>query len=102
MLLEKELRPDNQDEYEDELEVEEEQLLPREMPVPDWAKEKGPKKLELTDKLIEKIKKGASLSSGTWLIVCAKRELFFKYILKSINKSGRQVYWHGEGAIERD
>ena len=65
MLLEKELRPDNQDEYEDELEVEEEQLLPREMPVPDWAKEKGPKKLELTDKLIEKIKKGASLSSGT-------------------------------------
>ena len=62
MLLDED-RPE--EEYQDELEEEEEELLPRDMPVPDWAKDKGPKKLELTDKLVEKIKKGAGLSSGT-------------------------------------
>lgn len=64
MLLDQN-RPE--DEFEEEVEPEAEVLLPRELPVPDWAKDKSPKKLELTDKLVAKIKKGASLSSGIGL-----------------------------------
>lgn len=64
MLLDQD-RPE--EEFEEKVEEEAEVTLPRDLPVPDWAKDRGPKKFELTEKLVAKIKKGASLSSGIGL-----------------------------------